>query len=53
MTNAVKKIQAKIKSAQSQHKSYADKRKRPLEFQVGDSVFLKLSPFEGIIQFRK
>ncbi|KAL5572944.1 hypothetical protein UlMin_022541 [Ulmus minor] len=42
-----------MKSAQSRQKSYADKRRRPLEFQVGDSVFLKISPFKGIIQFGK
>ena len=45
-TNAVKKIHARMKS-------YADKRRRPLEFQVGDSVFLKMSPFKGIIRFGK
>ncbi|KAL5560324.1 hypothetical protein UlMin_036535 [Ulmus minor] len=37
----------------SRQKSYADKRRRPLEFQVGDSVFLKISPFKGIIRFGK
>ncbi|KAL5561823.1 hypothetical protein UlMin_031570 [Ulmus minor] len=42
-----------MKSAQSRQKSYADKRRRPLEFQVGDSVFLKISPFKGIIRFGK
>ena len=52
-TNSVKKIQARMKSAQSRQKSYADKRRRPLEFQVGDSVFLKISPFKGIIRFGK
>ena len=50
-TEAVKKIQTRMKSAQSQQKSYVDKRRRPLEFQVGDSVFLKVSPFKGIIRF--
>ncbi|KAL5560612.1 hypothetical protein UlMin_036823 [Ulmus minor] len=52
-TNSVKKIHARMKSAQSRQKSYADKRRRPLEFQVGDSVFLKISPFKGIIRFGK
>ncbi|KAL5578044.1 hypothetical protein UlMin_019743 [Ulmus minor] len=52
-TQAVKKIQARMKSAQSRQKSYADKRQRPLEFQVGDSVFLKVSPFKGVIRFGK
>ena len=40
-TQAVKKIQARMKSAQSRQKSYADKRRRPLEFLVEDSVFLR------------
>ncbi|KAL5544648.1 hypothetical protein UlMin_008432 [Ulmus minor] len=52
-TNAVKKIQARMKSAQSRQKSYADKRRRPLEFQVGDLIFLKISPFKGTIRFGK
>ena len=42
-----------MKSAQSQQKSYADKRRRPLVFQVGDLVFLKVYLFKGIIRFRK
>jgi len=33
-------------------KSYADKRRRPLEFQVGNKVFLKVSPTKGIKRFR-
>ena len=45
-TNTVKKIQARMKSVQSQQKSYVDKRRRLLEFQVRDSVFLKVSPFK-------
>nr|GEV69839.1 putative reverse transcriptase domain-containing protein [Tanacetum cinerariifolium] len=34
-------------------KSYADKRCKPLEFQVGDKVMLKVSPWKGVIRFRK
>ncbi|XP_054808635.1 uncharacterized protein LOC129310742 [Prosopis cineraria] len=34
--------------AQSRQKSYADKRQRPLEFEVGDHVFLRVSPVIGI-----
>ena len=48
-TQAVKKIQTRMKSAQSRQKSYADRRRIPLEFQVRDSVFLKVSPFKGVI----
>ncbi|XP_071687769.1 uncharacterized protein [Rutidosis leptorrhynchoides] len=39
--------------AQDRQKIYADKRRRPLEFQVGDKVMLKVSPWKGIICFRK
>ena len=52
-TEAVKKIRTRIEMAQSRQKSYADKRRRPLEFQVGDSVFLKVAPFKGVIRFGK
>ena len=40
-----------MSAAQSQKKSYADKRKRPLEFEVGDRVFLKVSPMRGVMRF--
>ncbi|KAL5548319.1 hypothetical protein UlMin_003550 [Ulmus minor] len=42
-----------MKTAQSRQKSYVDKRRQPLEFQVGDSVFLKVAPMKGIMRFRK
>jgi hypothetical protein len=35
-----------MKAAQSRQKSYADKRRRPLEFQVGDYVYLKVTPMK-------
>nr|GEZ87889.1 retrotransposon protein, putative, Ty3-gypsy subclass [Tanacetum cinerariifolium] len=38
----------KLKEVRSRQKSYADKHRRDLEFQVGDRVFLKVSPFEGV-----
>ncbi|XP_004297864.1 PREDICTED: uncharacterized protein LOC101310312 [Fragaria vesca subsp. vesca] len=43
----------RLKAAQSRQKSYADNRRRDLEFQVGDWVFLKLSPWKGVIRFGK
>ena len=42
-----------MKTAQSCQKSYADKRRRPLEFEVGDKACLKTSPVRGITRFRK
>ncbi|GKC79281.1 putative reverse transcriptase domain-containing protein [Tanacetum coccineum] len=35
------------------HKSYADRRLKPLEFEVGDMVLLKVSPWKGVVHFRK
>ena len=44
-------IQANMKAAQSRQKSYADKRRRPLAFKVGDYVYLKVSPMKGVNHF--
>ncbi|KAL5549832.1 hypothetical protein UlMin_000008 [Ulmus minor] len=52
-TEAVKKIKERMETAQSRQKSYADKRRRPLEFQVGDFVFLKVAPMKGVMRFGK
>jgi len=38
-----------MKAAQDRQKSYAGRQRRPLEFQVGDKVFLKVAPWKGII----
>ncbi|GJU35957.1 putative reverse transcriptase domain-containing protein [Tanacetum coccineum] len=43
----------KIEVARSRQKSYADKRHKPLEFQVGDRVLLKVSPWKGVVRFGK
>ena len=37
-----------MKATQSRQKSYADKRRRPLEFEAGDHVFLRVTPMAGI-----
>jgi hypothetical protein len=47
----VKQIQANILAAQSRQKSYTDKRRRPLEFEVGDHVYLWVSPMKGVRRF--
>ncbi|KAI3725271.1 hypothetical protein L1987_65052 [Smallanthus sonchifolius] len=46
-------IKARMKAVKDRQKSYADKRRRDLEFQVWDMVLLKVSPWKGIIRFRK
>jgi hypothetical protein len=47
----VKVIQANLKVAQSREKSYADKRRKPLQFEVGDHVYLRISPIKGVQRF--
>ncbi|GKF36550.1 hypothetical protein Tco_0113308, partial [Tanacetum coccineum] len=42
-----------LKAAHDRQKSYADKRKKPLEFSVGDYVLLKVSPWKGVVRFGK
>jgi len=44
----VRVIQDRMRATQSQQESYADKRRRPLEFEAGDHVFLKVTPTVGI-----
>ena len=39
--------------AQSRQKNYADVRRRPLEFEVGDHVFLKVMPKREVVRFDK
>jgi len=45
-------IQQHMRAAQSRQKSYADKRRRPLEFNVGDYVYLKVTPMKKVQRFR-
>ena len=52
-TEAIKKIQERMKTSQSHQKSYADRRRRSLEFEVGEQVFLNISPIRGITRFGK
>ena len=40
-----------MKAAQSHQKTYADKRRRPLQFEVDDYVYLKVSPMRGVHRF--
>jgi hypothetical protein len=49
--NKVRVIQANLKTAQSRQKSYADQRRKSLQFQVGDFVYLRVSPTKGAPRF--
>jgi hypothetical protein len=44
-------VRESLKVAQSQHKSYADKRRRDLSFEIRDFVYLKVSPMRGTRRF--
>ena len=46
-------IRQRLLTAQSRQKSYADVRRRPLEFEVGDHVFLKVMSKRGVVRFGK
>jgi hypothetical protein len=45
-------IRENLKVAQSRQKSYADKRRRDLSFEIGDFVYLKVSPMRGTQRFK-
>ena len=47
----VRVIQANLKAAQSRQKSYFDKRRKPLQFEVGDHFYLRVSPTKGVQRF--
>jgi len=40
-----------MEATQARQKSYANRRRRPLEFEVGDFVYLKVSPMKGVNRF--
>ncbi|GKA63342.1 putative reverse transcriptase domain-containing protein [Tanacetum coccineum] len=46
-------FEALLKVARDRQKSYADKRRKPLEFSVGDYVLLKVSPWKSVVRFGK
>nr|GEV03896.1 putative reverse transcriptase domain-containing protein [Tanacetum cinerariifolium] len=52
-TEKISQIKDRIKATRDRQKSYAGKRRKPLEFSVGDYVLLKVSPWKGIVHFRK
>ncbi|GKG29092.1 hypothetical protein Tco_0416457, partial [Tanacetum coccineum] len=52
-TDNVVLIKEKLKAVRDRQKSYADKGRKPLEFKVGDRVLLMVSPWKGVVRFRK
>ncbi|GKF91675.1 hypothetical protein Tco_0275376, partial [Tanacetum coccineum] len=53
ITEKISHIKDRLKAARDCQKSYADKRRKPLEFSVGDFVLLKVSPWKGVVRFGK
>ncbi|XP_073138368.1 uncharacterized protein [Henckelia pumila] len=53
IVDVIAKIRDRMLTAQKRQKSYADQRRRDLEFEVGDHVFLKVSPWKGVMRFGK
>ncbi|GJU74805.1 putative reverse transcriptase domain-containing protein [Tanacetum coccineum] len=52
-TEKISQIKNRLKAVRDRQKSYADKRRKPLEFSVGEHVLLKVSPWKGVVCFRK
>ncbi|GJX44403.1 hypothetical protein Tco_0261079 [Tanacetum coccineum] len=52
-TKKIFKIKDRMQVARDRQKSYADQRRRPLEFEVGDRVLLKVAPWKGVVRFGK
>nr|GEV98543.1 hypothetical protein [Tanacetum cinerariifolium] len=52
-TEKISQIKGRLKAARDHQKSYADKRRKPLEFSVGDHILLKVSPWKGVVHFGK
>ncbi|GKE36625.1 putative reverse transcriptase domain-containing protein, partial [Tanacetum coccineum] len=53
MIEKIVQIKNRLLTARSRQKSYADRRSKPLEFEVGDMVLLKILPWKGVIHFGK
>ena len=52
-SDKIKQIRNRMKAAQDRQKMYANKRRKPIEFRIGDKVMLKVSPWKGVVRFGK
>ncbi|GJV36151.1 putative reverse transcriptase domain-containing protein [Tanacetum coccineum] len=52
-TEKIIQIKQRIQAARDRQKSYADLKRKPMEYQVGDKVMLKVSPWKGVVRFGK
>ncbi|GKB55091.1 putative reverse transcriptase domain-containing protein, partial [Tanacetum coccineum] len=53
ITDKIIQIKQRMQAACDRQKSYADLKRKPMEFQVGDKVMLKVSPWKGVVCFGK
>ncbi|GJS49179.1 putative reverse transcriptase domain-containing protein [Tanacetum coccineum] len=52
-TEKIVQIKSRIQATHDRQKSYADLKRKPMDFQVGDRVMLKVSPWKGVVRFGK
>nr|GFC94654.1 putative reverse transcriptase domain-containing protein [Tanacetum cinerariifolium] len=52
-TEKIIQIKSRIQAARDRQKSYADLKRKPMDFQVGDRAMLKVSPWKGVVRFGK
>ncbi|GJV94502.1 hypothetical protein Tco_1546079 [Tanacetum coccineum] len=52
-TKKIVQIKQRIQAARDRQKSYADLKRKPMEFQIGDKVMLKVSSWKGVVRFGK
>nr|GFB93167.1 putative reverse transcriptase domain-containing protein [Tanacetum cinerariifolium] len=52
-TEKIIQIKQRMQAAHDRQKSYADLKRKPMEFQVGDKVMLKVSPWKEVVRFGK
>nr|GFB54014.1 putative reverse transcriptase domain-containing protein [Tanacetum cinerariifolium] len=53
ITEKIVQIEQRMQAARDRQKSYADLKRKPMEFQFGDKVMLKVSPWKGVVRFGK
>ncbi|KAL0354325.1 UNVERIFIED_CONTAM: hypothetical protein Sangu_1013800 [Sesamum angustifolium] len=53
MVDKIQTVKKCLKAAQDRQKSYVDKHRREMEYEVGEKAFLKVSPWRGILRFGK
>nr|GFC49465.1 putative reverse transcriptase domain-containing protein [Tanacetum cinerariifolium] len=50
-TKKIVRIKQRMQAAQDQQKNYADRKRKLMEFKIGDRVMLKVSPWKGVVRF--